>query len=121
MAALTTPQKIQIGFHLSQCGITFVDSQLDIDFQGIDYILGALSRVESAYSVTLLTAGTLIEDEQKIDEQDITTTTVTSKATTTTTYGDRTERSFARPSYRNRISEYHFQVEGLGRSLGIVV
>lgn len=116
---MNSTQKTQVRFHFSQAGIVYPPQKLDEDFDGISYIETALSRCEWAYGQTTLAAGYLELEASQTVEQDIVVATVRPTSTTTTTYGDKTETERKRPSYRERLSEYHRQVEGLARALGV--
>lgn len=114
---MLTPEELQrTMFHFRQCAIPFTLSSLEVT-DGVDEIRAALTRVENAYAQTTLTSGQMIDME---NEQTLQNITVTS-GNYTTTYGDRTRTKRRLPSWRERVSHYHSQVEALARAVGVIV
>lgn len=108
----------QILFHLAECGY-FVLREFLLAVEDATYVRQILVRVEAAYDLTQLNSTVKIQWEEKLIQQDTVTQTVRPDSTTTTTYGDRSTKEFYYPSYQQRISAYHREVERLATALGI--
>jgi len=122
---ITTTEKTKITFHYRQAGATIsallhlrIDAfSVDWNAEELSNIQSAIASCESAYAETTLSGGTLQTVSEEATAQDI---TVTSEFTSsTTTYGDRTKTIKKRPTYQQRLTAYHREVEKLSRVLGV--
>jgi ribosomal protein S11 len=117
---LSPGEIVKIIFHLRMCNILFSPSQITPpEYGGATLIRTILASVEAAYLLTGLTAGTLLIEKLDETNQDIVTTTDRDGVITTTTYGDRLVTKSVRPSYQQRMTAYHKEVEKMAIALGI--
>ncbi len=121
MPLLTAIEITKIRFHINQVAASFSDHgdifQVDCTPVTLAYIQGAIARCESAYALTSLSGGVLQQESQEVTKQNIVVTSALTNSITT--YGDRTKTSSRKPSYRERVTAYHVEVERLSFSLGL--
>jgi hypothetical protein len=108
----------KIFFHLRQVGISFTEDILDRDFSDseISLINQIVAKCEVAFNNLSLESGSLIEVSRQETQRDISSTV----GSVTTNYGDLLKIQSVRPSYRERIRDYHLQVEKLAIALGLL-
>jgi len=127
MTQLTSQEQSQIRFHVGQVfhPDLYLEDVLSRDYNSVElnYIQSAIASCESAYSETTLNGGSLVEQE-RVDLD----TTASKQSTivfedknydlaTTEKDGSKVTVRQIRPSYQQRISAYHREVENLVKIL----